>query len=285
MWHQSSLISAGFCSQISENSLDVHIPSYPPSPRSLNIASEESFSSFVPTEEIAAAVEYLHRDNEFLVAAETGNDNILEILLRSGADLQQQDHLGRNALHLAVCGNNYRTIMLLLDAGVNVNVKDNVGMTPLSLCLMRRPSLKVANLLFNYGAKILARSSPMDTGLFIQFVMMCTPTPEEAKILHLLVDKGAIVNDPEAPGSRQALHFAAMSNNCDLIRILIDLGADLYMLNHRGETPNQVAATFRCKEAQTLLQELENADKGGFMGMRSHYNTIQYDAENTHDDS
>lgn len=63
--------------------------------------------------------------------------------------------------------------------------------------------------------------------------MMCVPSEEEAKILHLLVEKGACVNDPDAPGGRQALHFAAMSNNCRLIHILTDLGADFYLTNHR----------------------------------------------------
>lgn len=94
--------------------------------------------------------------------------------------------------------------------------------------------------------------------------MMCKPTKEEEKILRLLVEKGALVNDPEAPGQRQALHFAAMSNNCKLIAILIELGADLYAKNHRNETAKQVAATFKCKEALALFEaiEAEYADRG-----------------------
>lgn len=90
--------------------------------------------------------------------------------------------------------------------------------------------------------------------------MMCTPTAEEEKILHLLIDKGAVINDPYAPGGRQALHFAAMSNNTILIRILVSLGADLYMRNHRNETPKETAATFKCKEAYELLTQLEETE-------------------------
>lgn len=87
--------------------------------------------------------------------------------------------------------------------------------------------------------------------------MMCEPTAEEEKILRLLVEKGALVNDPEAPGGRQALHFAAMSNNCKLIEILIDLGASLFMRNHKSQTPREVAMTYRCRNAQALLEFLE----------------------------
>lgn len=87
--------------------------------------------------------------------------------------------------------------------------------------------------------------------------MMCTPTIEEARILELLTTKGALINDPEAPGGRQALHFAAMSDNCPLIHILMDLGADMYLVNHRNETPKEVAFTFKCKNAYAFLKEFE----------------------------
>lgn len=85
--------------------------------------------------------------------------------------------------------------------------------------------------------------------------MMCTPTDEEAKILALLIDKGALINDPEAPGGRQALHFAAMSDNCPLIKILINLGADLFLINHRNQTPIDVALSFKCRNAYTFLSK------------------------------
>lgn len=89
---------------------------------------------------------------------------------------------------------------------------------------------------------------------------MCIPTEEEESIIRLLVQKGALLNDPEAPAQRQALHFAAMSNNCRLIEILVELGADLYEVNHRNETAREVAITFRCKKAFMFLQEMEEHD-------------------------
>ncbi|XP_053610571.1 uncharacterized protein LOC128675290 [Plodia interpunctella] len=250
--------------QLSETSLDVYIPSFPGSPRSVNYqGSEISILSDVESEDWKRAIEFIHRDHDLLLAAETGNDVLIDILIRKGTNIQQRDHLGRNALHLAVCAESRRAIVLLLQAGIIPTIKDNLGMTPLSLCLMRRPSVEVANLLFSHGAVILPRVTPNDTGLFLQFIMMCKPTVEERKIIRLLVDKGAKVNDPEAPGGRQALHFAAMSNNCDLIRLLVDLGADLTMTNHRNETPTQVAKTFNCRNAYRLLTIIEEffADK------------------------
>ncbi|CAK1555688.1 unnamed protein product [Leptosia nina] len=257
---QSTAINASL--KLSENSLDVHIPSYPCSPRSLDFGSGHSYNSEYEDQRhdprLKEAIEFLHADKDLLIAAETGNDPQIDMILRrKDMDIQQMDHLGRNALHLAVCSDNLRAIELLLKAGVNPNVKDSVGMTPLSLSLFRRPSLTVAKLLFNYGAKIMPRSDPMDTGLFIQFVMMSSPTSEEENIMELLIEKGALVNDPDAPGGRQALHFAAMSNNSRLIRILVQLGAQLYYTNHRNETPRDTAFTFNCTMAYELLTEME----------------------------
>ncbi|OWR51861.1 ankyrin repeat protein [Danaus plexippus plexippus] len=257
---------------ISETSLDVHIPSYPGSPRSIDFNSSSSIESItVRNPQLRDAIEFLHQDKEFLIAAETGND---KLLAKQGTDIHQFDHIGRSALHLAVCSDNTNAVKMLLEAGLNPNIKDNLGMTPLSLSLMRRPSTVVANLLFDHGAVLMPRTDPMDTGLFIQFVMMCTPTSEEENILRLLVDKGAVINDTDAPGQRQALHFAAMSNNVNLIRILVGLGADLYLKNHRGETPKDVAEIFHCREAFDLLNYLEEIEE---VAITANSNTLLFE--------
>ncbi|KAJ8712394.1 hypothetical protein PYW07_005236 [Mythimna separata] len=208
-------------------------------------------------ERLKKAIEFLHLDNNLLIAAELGDENMIRLLIEQGIDINGMDHIGRNALHFAVSSGNEEAVAALLAAGVDPNVKDNLGMTPLSLCLMRSPSLRLASLLIDHGALIVPRIRPMDTGLFLQFVMMCVPTKEEEKILHLLVEKGAIINDREAPGGRQALHFAAMSNNIPLINVLVELGANLFAVNHRNQTPKQVAATFHCREAYNLLDQFE----------------------------
>lgn len=56
-------------------------------------------------------------------------------------ELNQLDDLGRNALHLAMVmtgPSSEEAVEELLRAGVNPNVKDSVGMTPLSLCVLRK---------------------------------------------------------------------------------------------------------------------------------------------------
>lgn len=69
--------------ELSESSLDVFIPSYPGSPRSLNIGPRTSVESIYEKNPIIGTiVEFLHQDKEFLMAAEIGNDKLLEIFMR-----------------------------------------------------------------------------------------------------------------------------------------------------------------------------------------------------------
>lgn len=58
-------------------------------------------------------------------------------------NIHVMDHIGRNALHMAVTAGNLEAIAVLLAAGIDPNAKDNLGMSPLSLCLMRRYTLRI----------------------------------------------------------------------------------------------------------------------------------------------
>lgn len=109
--------------------------------------------------------------------------------------------------------------------------------------------------------------------------MICQATPEDKMIMELLLRKGAVINDPAAPAGRQALHLAALANNCELIEILLSLGADIFATTQLNETARDIAVYFRCKEAEMLLAEKEydmmllyEREKGSFQPRGSAYN-------------
>ncbi|MBL6445148.1 ankyrin repeat domain-containing protein [Fulvivirga sp. 29W222] len=70
------------------------------------------------------------------VAAEKGNVDILDVLIKNGADLDVLTKPGYSAAHLAVFSNNYEALKLLLDNGANKNIKDPDGNTLLWSAVM-----------------------------------------------------------------------------------------------------------------------------------------------------
>ena len=62
-----------------------------------------------------------------------GYSEVVELLLRHGADPNQKDRLGNTAMHLAACTNHVPVVTLLLKAGTDLTTLDNNGRTPLQL--------------------------------------------------------------------------------------------------------------------------------------------------------
>lgn len=74
-----------------------------------------------------------HKRTALHFAAAKGYSEVVELLLRNGADPNQRDQLGNTALHLAACTNHVPVVTLLLRAGTDLTQLDNNGRTPLQL--------------------------------------------------------------------------------------------------------------------------------------------------------
>lgn len=65
------------------------------------------------------------------IAAGRGNINIVSLLLNAGVDINFKNDLGRTVLTEAALAGRYDTVLFLLDRGAAVNSQDNGGYTPL----------------------------------------------------------------------------------------------------------------------------------------------------------
>eukprot|EP00090_Calanus_glacialis_P022587 TRINITY_DN34861_c0_g1_i1.p1 TRINITY_DN34861_c0_g1~~TRINITY_DN34861_c0_g1_i1.p1 ORF type:complete len:406 (+),score=162.70 TRINITY_DN34861_c0_g1_i1:152-1369(+) len=74
-----------------------------------------------------------HKRSALHFAAAKGYSEVVEVLLRHGADPNQKDRLGNTAMHLAACTNHVPVVTLLLKAGTDLTTLDNNGRTPLQL--------------------------------------------------------------------------------------------------------------------------------------------------------
>ena len=83
-----------------------------------------------------------------ILSAKFGSDDVVEVLLKAGADIERGDFWGHTPLYWAVYNDNFRTVKLLLDAGAAVDNKDSKGRTP--LCYAK--SRYVIKMLIDHGA-------------------------------------------------------------------------------------------------------------------------------------
>jgi len=65
------------------------------------------------------------------LAAQQGNTEACEYLLRNGALVNTQDHHGRTALHKAVESGNKDLCVLLIDQGANLHARNEYGRSPI----------------------------------------------------------------------------------------------------------------------------------------------------------
>jgi ankyrin repeat protein len=202
------------------------------------------------------------------VAAGVGNLDMLVMLLDRKADPKAEDSNCRTALHEAAANGFDEVVRRLMITGViDVDAHDDDGRTPLHEAAAMGSDLVVIELLAHH-ADINALDKTLRTALHIAI-----DEPQEGveMIINLLLEKGAQVDGKDANGStvlhkvvdkgleavtartlacgakslidekdqegRTALHIAASRGLRRVVRMLVDAGASILELNHRGQMP------------------------------------------------
>uniref|UniRef100_A0A2K6FMM1 Ankyrin repeat domain 17 n=1 Tax=Propithecus coquereli TaxID=379532 RepID=A0A2K6FMM1_PROCO len=191
------------------------------------------------------------------LAASGGYVNIIKILLNAGAEINSRQvffsfykafqsvskniitgsKLGISPLMLAAMNGHTAAVKLLLDMGSDINAQIETNRnTALTLaCFQGRT--EVVSLLLDRKANVEHRAK---TGLT---PLMEAASGGYAEVGRVLLDKGADVNAPPVPSSRDtALTIAADKGHYKFCELLIGRGAHIDVRNKKGNTPLWLAA-------------------------------------------
>ena len=185
----------------------------------------------------------------------TAGTPVIKVLLDAGANVDAATPDGVTALHIAAF--DLARTRLLLDHGANVMAAAKIGETPLFIAAFRPGNSAVVSLLLSKGAdpstKVLGVFTPLDAAaIFGDLAAIRLLLDKGAKVadssglarsaaaghcrecLELVLTRGASPNG--AVFGRSALQDAAGFGNLDMVRMLVEKGADVQAADERGYT-------------------------------------------------
>lgn len=233
-----------------------------------------------------------HGQTPLIVALSNGYENVAIDLIESGCNIRIRTDNGASALHYAVISECARVVKMLLERGADPNIlcssSDIDNISPLHLAC-EAGNLQYAKLLIQHGAEI---NTEQNENSYLPFISAVYGG--NVQIIRLLLDHGAdatfklkdgftaihvalsleknhvetlaevlsceqldvnekITNEKGEPIT--AIHMAAERGEPQLIRMLIDRGADINVVTSHMRTPLIIACQHNMQEAAVELIE------------------------------
>jgi uncharacterized protein len=165
-----------------------------------------------------------------MLAAREGNVDLARLLVSARADIDAVTGDGKTALALAIFNGNYELASYLVDSKADVNKADAQRFTPLFWAVDRRN---------------------METAPNFPWMVTADPMPLVRNLLDAGANPNAAVNNTPRARMREgsprivfatALMRAAFAADLELVKLLLDRGADPRMISKDGETMVSAAA-------------------------------------------
>ncbi|XP_054638984.1 B-cell lymphoma 3 protein [Dunckerocampus dactyliophorus] len=177
------------------------------------------------------------RQTPLHLAVITQQVNMVDALLRAGADPSALDRNGQTAMHLC-CEYNHRgclsVVLSLPSSSTCLEMRNYEGLSPLHVAVIRSHT-DLSTMLLDAGADI--NTMDIKSG---QSPLILAVESNNAEMVHFLIESGCDVNRPSYSGNT-ALHSACGRGQADMVRLLLKNGADSSLKNYHNDTPLMVA--------------------------------------------
>lgn len=186
-----------------------------------------------------------------LAAAHGGDVAQLKALLLKKPDLEIRDAQQRTPLHVATYARNHDAIRLLAEAGADLNAMEHQRYDPVTIAAVADDDGTLA-LLLKLGASAKNVTSPYDGTALIAAAHL-----GHVGVVKQLIAFGAPLNHVNN------LHWTALMeavvlgdggrNHTEVVRLLLDAGADRTLTDNSGNTPLALAQARGYQEMAQLL--------------------------------
>lgn len=161
-------------------------------------------------------------ETKFLESVKSGSVEAVSAFITEGVDINVKGNVGRTPIHLASMLGFHGIIELLISRGADVNVVDDNGATPLHVALKWFGMEEAVKKLLAAGAKPNIKDNSGVTPLFQAMIS------NNEKIVKMLISYGA-------KGINSALNFAVRTRNLKMIETCIKCGADVNRRDKYGK--------------------------------------------------
>jgi ankyrin repeat protein len=215
--------------------------------------------------------------SKLMVAAWKRDWDMVEFLIDNGADINNVDSNGQTILFVACADGNLDMVKYLIEKGINYNIEDSEGNSAIILAQynehtevvdylksLRKPSLLKSLLKTNESVRDLMK--PKSEKELIELYGKLTPEEELLKgtinylpwVVKHALERGANPNEKYSKGVT-VLMYAITENDIEMMKILLDYGADPTIENQYGMTALRMWETWKGnKEMMDLLDKYKS---------------------------
>ena len=206
-----------------------------------------------------------------LVALRKGNHEIVKWFVQKGFDVNHsfsfpgrgKETFSTPFFHHIVGRRDADLIKFIIDRGVDVNAKSSYGSFYLDgmhmpYYMKEDNRIEIMEILFRAGADI-NHQDRKSKSLLMNMISFPTKTMESSRrtkiteITKFLINKGIDLNLQDEEGWT-ALHCAVWFNNIEVLRLLLEAGADPDIEQRKGEKPIDFAKRLKRQEMVKLLK-------------------------------
>jgi ankyrin repeat protein len=178
-----------------------------------------------------------------LTALRKKRKEITKILLKKGCRIQKlpRTDTSDTPLHYAVKIGDNEIVNILLRKGASINDVDQNGETPLCFA-MKKKNIEMVDLILSMSK--IDNINIADNDGFSHFHIACIRN--DIKIVENFLEHGVDINSSVNFQAKQwsgytALHFAVYYQSLDIVKLLLNCNADVTIKNAEGMTPLHVA--------------------------------------------